>query len=136
MCCRYHCGFSNISLCIWLHWVLLASHRIFHLRCSLWGLQFSSVQLLSRADSLRPHEPQHARPPCPSPTLRAYSNSCPPSWSCHPTISSYVIPFSSCLQSFPGSGSFPINQFFASGGQSIGVSALVSVLPMNIQDFL
>ena len=77
MCFRYHCGFSNISLCIWLHWVLLASHRIFHLRSSLWGLQFSSVHLLSRADSLRPHEPQHTRPPCLSPNPRAYLNSCP-----------------------------------------------------------
>ena len=77
---------------------------------------------------------EHARPPCKSPTLRVYSNSYPLNWWCHPTISSSVTPFS-CLQSFPASGSFPISQFFASGGQSIGVSASASVLPMNIQDW-
>ena len=70
------------------------------------------------SDSLRPHGLQHARLPCPSPTPRACSNSCPLSWWCHPTISSFVIPFSSCLQSFPASGSFPVSQFFVSGGQS------------------
>ena len=86
-------------------------------------------------DSLRPHELQHARPPCPSPTPRVYSNSCPLSWWCHPTISSSVVPFPSCLQSFPASGSFQMSQFFASGGQSVGVSASASVLPMNIQDW-
>ena len=85
------------------------------------------------SDSLRPHEPQHARPPCPSTTTRIYSNSCPLSWWCHPTISSSVIPFSSCLQSFPALGSFPMSQFFASGGYSIGVSASAAVLPTNIQ---
>ena len=87
------------------------------------------------SDSLRPHGLQHARPPCPSPTPGAYSNSCPPSRWCHPTISSSVIPFSSHLQSFPTSGSFPMSQFFPSGGQSIGVSASASVLPMNIRDW-
>ena len=87
------------------------------------------------SDSLRPHGLQHARPPCPSPTPGVYSNSCPLSWWCHPTISSSVVPFSSCLQSFPASGSFPMSQFFASGGQSIGVSASASVLPMNIQNW-
>ena len=87
------------------------------------------------SDSLQPHGLQHTRPPCPSPTPRVYSNSCPLSQSCHPTISSSVIPFSSCLQSFPESGSFPMSQLFASGGQSIGVSASASVLPMNIQDW-
>ena len=86
------------------------------------------------SDSLRPHGLQHARLPCPSPTLGAYSNSCPSSWSCHPTISSSLFTFSSCLQSFPASGSFQMSHFFASGGLSIGVSALASVLPMNIQD--
>ena len=74
-------------------------------------------------DSFRPHGPQHTRLPCPSPTPRACSNSYPLSWWCHPTISSSVVPFSSCLQSFPASGSFPMSQFFASGGQSIGASA-------------
>ena len=86
-------------------------------------------------DSLRPHEPQQARPPCPSPTPGVYSNSCPLSRWSHPTISSFVVPFSSCLQSFQAPGSFPISQFFASGGQSVGASALALVLPMNIQDW-
>ena len=87
------------------------------------------------SDSLRPHEPQHARPPCPSPTPRVYPNSCPLSRWCHLTISSSVIPFSSCLQSFPISGSFQMSQIFASGGQNIGVSASTSILPMNTQDW-
>ena len=87
------------------------------------------------SDSLRPHEPQHSRPPCPSPTPRVYANSCPLSWWCHLTISSSVVPFSSCLQSFPTSGSFQMSQLFTSGGQSIGVSASTSVLPMNTQDW-
>ena len=86
------------------------------------------------SDSLWPHEPQHARPPCPTPTPGVYSNSCPLSQWCHPTSSSSVIPFSSHLQSFPASGSFQMSQLFALGGQSIGVSASTSVLPMNIQD--
>ena len=86
------------------------------------------------SDSLRPHGLQHTRPPCPSPTARAYSNSCPSRQWCHPTISSSVIPFS-CPRSFPASGSFQMSQIFTSGGQSIGVSASVSVLPMNIQDW-
>ena len=85
------------------------------------------------SDPLQPHGLQHARPPCPSPTPGAYSNSCPLSQWCHPTISSSVVHFSSCLQSFPASGSFPVSQFFAWGGQSIGVSASASVLPINIQ---
>ena len=84
------------------------------------------------SDSLWPYELQHARLPCPSPTPRAYSNLCPLSWWCHPTILSSVIPFSH-FQSFPASGSFQMSQFFSSGGQSIGVSASASVLPMNIQ---
>ena len=85
--------------------------------------------------SLRPRGPQHARPPCPSSAPGVYPNSCPLSQWCHPTISSSVIPFSSCLQSFWASGSFQMSQLFASGGQSIGVSALTSVLPMNTQDW-
>ena len=99
--------------------------------------QFCSVQF-SRSvvsDSLRPHELQHTRPPCPSPTAGVYPNPCPLSRWCHPTISSSVIPFSSHLQSFPASGSFPISQFFPSGGQSMGVSASASLLPMNSQDW-
>ena len=87
------------------------------------------------SNSLWSHGLQHARPPCPSPTPRVYSNSCPLSQWCHPTISYSVIPFSSCLQSFPASRSFQMSQFFPSGGQSIGVSASASVLPMNIQDW-
>ena len=98
---------------------------------------FSSVQFNRSAmsDSLRPCGLHHARPPCPSSTPRAYSNSCPLSRWCHPTISSSVVPFSSQLQSFPASVSFPMSQFFSSGGQSIGVSASASVFPMNIQDW-
>ena len=87
------------------------------------------------SDSLWPHGLQHARLPCPSPSPRACSNSCPLSQWCHPTISSSVVPFSSCSQSFPASGSFPINWLFTLGGQSIGVSASASVLPINIQDW-
>ena len=97
----------------------------------------TSVQFSRSAvsDFLWPHGLQHTRLPCPSPAPRACSNSCPSSWWCHPTISSSVIPFFSCLPSFPASGYFPMNQFFASGGQSIGASASASVLPMNIQDW-
>ena len=100
------------------------------------SVQFSSFQFTHSvlSDSLRPHGLQHARPPCPSPTLRVYSNSCPLSRWCHPTISSSVVPFSSCLQSFPTSGSFQMSQPFASGGQNIGASASISVFPINKQD--
>ena len=108
--------YLNFSFCIFVN-------------CSV---QFS---LSVMSDSLRPHEPQHARPPCPWPTPSAHPNPCPLSWWCHPTISSAVNPFSSCPQSFPASGSFPMSQLFASGGQSIGVSALTSVLPINTQDW-
>ena len=87
------------------------------------------------SNSSRPHGLQHARPPCPSPTPRIYSNSCSLSQRCHPTISSSVVPFSFHLQSFPASGSFQMSQFFTSGGQNIGVSASASALPMNIQDW-
>ena len=88
------------------------------------------------SNSLQTHGPQHARPPCPSPTPRVYPNSGPLSQWCHPTISSSVIPFSSCPQSFPASGSFPKSQLFVSGGQSIGVSPSTSVLPINTQDWI
>ena len=84
---------------------------------------------------LRPHGLQHARPPCLLPTPGACSNSCPSSRWCHPPISSSILPFLSCLQSFPASGSFPMRQFFASGGQNIGISASASVVPINIQDW-
>ena len=99
--------------------------------------QFSSVQF-SRSvvsNSLWSHGLQHSRPPCPSPTPEACSDSCPLSRWCHPNISSSAVPFSSLLQSFPALGSFPMTHFFASGGQSIGVSASASVLPMNTQDW-
>ena len=100
-------------------------------------VQFSSVQFSHSVmrDSLRPHESQHSRPPCPSLTPWVYSNSCPLSQWCHPAILFSVVPFSSCAQSLPASGSFPMSQLFAWGGQSIGVSASASVLPMNTQDW-
>ena len=100
-------------------------------------LQFSSVQFSCSvvSDSLRPHGLLQARLPCPSPTPGACSNSCPSSWWCHPTISSTVVPFSSCPQFSPASGSFQMNQLFAWGGQSIGASASAVVLPMNIQNW-
>ena len=88
------------------------------------SVQFSCSVM---SNTLQPHESQHARPPCPSPIPRVYSNSCPSSWWCHPAISSSVVPFSSCPQSLPASGSFPMSQFFTSGGQSIGASASASV---------
>ena len=99
--------------------------------------QFSSVQFSHSvvSNSLRPHDPQHARPPCPSPTPGVHPNPCPLCPWCHPTISSSVVPFSSCPQSFSASGCFQMSQLSASGGQSIGVSASASVLPMNTQDW-
>ena len=97
------------------------------------SVQFSCHSVVS--DSLRPHKSQHVRPPCPSPTPRVHSNSCPSSWWCHPAISSSVVPFSSCPQPLSASESFPMNQLFAWGGQSIGVSASASVLSMNTQDW-
>ena len=100
------------------------------------GSQWTSVQFSHSvvSNALQPHESQHARPPCPSQTPRVHSDSCPSSQWCHPAISSSVVPFS-CLQSLPASESFPMSQLFTWGGQSIGVSALASVLPMNTQDW-
>ena len=103
------------------------------MRVGLWGQDSVPFSHSVMFNSLWPHGLQHARLPCPSPISRAYSDSCPSSWWCHPTISSSVIPFSSRLQSCPASGSFPTSQLLVSAGQSIGVSA--SVLPMNIQDW-
>ena len=97
-----------------------------------WSVQFSRSAV---SDSLRPHELQHARLSCSSPTPGVYPNPCPLSRWCHPTISSSIVPFSSCPQSFPASGYFQMSQLFASGGQSIGVSASTSVLPVNIQNW-
>ena len=99
---------------------------------SLSSVQFSRSVM---SDSLQPHEPQHARPPCPSPTPGVHRNSCPLSRWCHLTISSSVVPFSSCFQSYPTLGSFQMSQLFTSGEQNIGVSASTSVLPMNTQDW-
>ena len=100
---------------------------------ALSSFQFSSVT--QSCQTLRPHESQHTRPPCPSPTPRVYSNSCQSSQWCQPAISAAVIPSSSCPQSIPASGSFPMSQLFTWGGHSIGVSASASVLPMNTQDW-
>ena len=117
----------------------MPSNLLFAVVLEVWGsgtsrrnVQFSGSVV---CDSLWPHELQHTRPPCPSPTPRVYSNSYPLSRWCHPTIASSVIPFCSWLQSFPASASFQMSQFFASGGQSTGVSGSASVLPMNIQDW-
>ena len=103
----------------------------------IYSHQFSSVQLSHSvvSNSLRPHESQHARPPCPSPAPGVHLNSCALSWWCHPAISSSVVPFSSWPQSLLASGSFPMSQLFTRGGQSIGVLASASVLPMNTQDW-
>ena len=115
-----------------------------HHGCGIYGKErwpaarcISSVQFSHSvvSDSLWPHGLQHARPPCPSPTLGVYSDSSPLSQWCHPTISSSVVPFFSCPQSFPASGSFQMSQFFTSGVQSIGLSASTSGLPMNTQDW-
>ena len=100
--------------------------------CWISSVQFSHSVMSS---SLQPHEPQHTRPPCPSRTPGVYPDSCPLNQWCHPTISPSVVPYSSCLQSFPASGSFPMSQFFILGGQSVGVSVSASVLPMNTQDW-
>ena len=109
----------------------MANHQYFCLE-NFMSVQFSHSVV---SNSLWPHGLQYTRLPCPSPTSRALSNSCPSSQWCHPTISFSAIPFSSCLQSFPSSGSFQMSQFFAAGGQSFGVSASASVLPMNTQDW-
>ena len=98
-------------------------------------IQFSSVQLFSRVQLFATPWTAAHRPPCPSPTPEVYSNSCSLSWWCHPTVSSAIVPFSSHLQSFSASGSFPMSQLFASSGQSIEVSASTSVLPMNTEDW-
>ena len=125
------CAFTHdlfwrmFCVCLSRMYLLPLLDAMFHI-----SVQFSCSVM---SDYLWPHGLQNARLPSTSPTPGACSNSCPSSWWCLPTISSSVIPFSSCLQSFPASGSFQMSQFFASGGQSIGVSASASVLPMNIQ---
>ena len=119
------------------HWLCLVGWVCLFFPPSSLGVKDISVQFSHSvvSDSLRPHESQHARPPSPPPTPRVYPNSRPLSWWCHPTISSSVVPFSSPPQSFPASGSFQMSQLFASGGQSIGVSASTSAHPMNTQDW-
>ena len=128
---------------LWTTWGLIHIHLIYRwssistfplhswIQPTTDHVQFSHLVM---SDSLQPHEPEHARPPCPSPTPGVHPNPCPLSQWCHPMISSSVIPFSSCPQSFPASGSFQMSQLFASGGQRIGVSASTSVLPVNTQD--
>ena len=137
-----HSGIKRTSLMSFVR-----SGRVFTTTTYLWSplngvgafnsFRISSVQFSYSvvSDSLWPHGMQHARLPCPSPTSRTYSNSCPLSQWCHPTISSSVVPFSSCLLFFPATESFQMSQFFASSGQSIGASASASVLPKNIQDW-
>ena len=133
--------FTSINHCLfcpWRAWGGKGSPLFLARALSLFLYMYSSSVQFSRSvmsDSLWPHELQHARPSCPSPTPRVHPNSCPLSRWCHPTISSYVVPFSSCPQSLPSSESFPMSQLFAWGGQSIGVSALASVLPKNTQDW-
>ena len=99
------------------------------------SVQFSQFRRSVMSNSLQSHEPKHTRPPCPSPTPRVHPDSCASSWWCHPAISSSVVPFSSCPQSLPASRSFPVSQLVTWGGQSIGVSASASILPMNTQDW-
>ena len=159
--CRTHIWFWEPTICKpiaeWTHlagdesslrspgkclaWRQLYAHEHLHLEvhfgsrnllCFISSVQFSPSVV---SDSLQPHEPQHTRPPCLSPTPRVYPNPCPSSRWCHPAISTFVIPFSSSPQSFPASGSFLMSQLFSSSGQSIGVSASTSVLPMNTQDW-
>ena len=124
--------FWNIPGLILDDTVLFILQNLAEISSPLCSVQFSHSVM---SDSSWPHEPQHTRSPCPLPTPGVYSNSSPLSRWCHPTISSFVVPFSSNLQSFPASGSFPMSWLFASGGQSIGVSPSTSVLPMNPQDW-
>ena len=139
---NYFCIFikTQLSMFIWFFFCSLWSADLcvpLPVPHSLDYCQFSSVQS-SRSVvsiSLRPHEPQHARPPCPSPTPGVHPKPCALCRWCHPTISSSVVPFSSCPQSFPASGSFQMSRLFTSGGQSIGISASTSVLPVNTQDW-
>ena len=125
-----HCNNSYVNMVSLSQSIFLYRFKKFSILTDYWSsVQFSSSVV---SDSLQPHELQHARPPCPSPTPRVHSDSS--QW-CHPAISSSVVPFFSRFQSFPASGSFPMSRLFASGGQRIGVSASTSILPVNIQDW-
>ena len=142
----FYFHFLNFYFIIF-NWSIIYSQYYVSSRCASWwfdvSLHYKMITTISLSqfchsvvsNSLRPHESQHARPPCPSPTPRVHPNSCPLSQWCHPAISSCVVPFSYCPQSLPASGSFPMSQLFTWGGQSIGVSASASVLPMNTQDW-
>ena len=133
---HYSCKFNYMHNCIYIINAWHFSITILcYILCIYMFIYICSVQFSHSvvSDSLWPHESQHTRPPYPSSTPGVYSNSCPSSWWCHPAISSSVIPFSSCPQSLPASRSFPMSQLFTWGGQSIGVSASASVLPMNTQ---
>ena len=133
-----HLSILQMSVLPYYYLLIHPSHSVtIQISSNLIWARNSSAQFSCSvvSDSLRPHGLQHARPPCPSPAPGAYSNSCPSSWWCHPTISSSVVPFSCHLQTFPASGSFPVSQFFASAGHSVGDSASASVPPMNIQDW-
>ena len=149
---RPHLPFSHSFSCIPQDYPIFCTNKIKIRNTTLWltghlprpvtclvlwkpSVQFSAVQSRSRVRLFSTHELHPARPPCPSPMSRVYSNLCPLSQWCHPTVSSSVIPFSSHLQSFPASESFPMSQLFTAGGQSIGGSASASVLPVNIQDW-
>ena len=130
----FECGIEDITVSVCLVGRNPVDSRNYLFCDHANSVQFSSVTQLNW-NSLRPHELQHARPPCPSLTPRVHPNPCPSSRWCHPTISSSVVPSSSCPQTFPPPGTFPMSQLFASGGQSIGISASTSVLPMNTQDW-
>ena len=126
--------YLSLSICFSISLSITYLSRCLSIICVSGILQFSSVQFISVvSDSLRSHELQHTRPACLSPTPRVHSNSCPSSQWCHPAISSSVVPFPSCPQSFPASESFPMSQLFVWASRSIGVSALASVHPKNIQ---
>ena len=137
---QYFTDYHRIPFCLWT-WKAILSYKVepclriigfLQTHIGYYSVQFSRSIV---SDSLRPHESQHARPPCLSPTPGVYSNPCPSSWWCHPSISSSVVPFSSCPQSLPASGLSPMSQLFAWGGQSTGVSASASVLPVNTHDW-
>ena len=139
--CNLFCYFYSFSFPVYLTvcfdftLILEVYQKYFSVFCCLSNINSVQFSCSVVSDSLRPHESQYARPPCPSPTPWVYSNSYPSSWWCHLTISSSVVPFSSCPQSLPASGSFPMSQIFAWGGQSMGVSGSASVLPLNTQDW-